>query len=454
MPSSFYKQMVAVFRILFAAAVVILAGFGASHLLLSPKENMATAIKTPEIKQEKIKLFDDAVMHRIDLNFDQTDYWKQLLSHKKIADSLEVTKYLPVDIIIDGKELGNSGIRFKGESSFDFSGEKKKSFKLVFNKFEKGQKYQKVKKLHLNNFFKDPTFMRDKLYLEMQNELGLPTQRSAYTKVFINGAYWGMYLMIEQIDKRFVKRHFNESSGSFFKGEPNALFTDLGKDQNSYHRKYQLKSKTSDKDWNNLVELIQGMHKKNLSDEAYYIQLDNQFEVDDCLRSWALNNTLVNIDAYNMHYPHNFYIYQNSKDKKFNWINYDGNYSFGAWSPNLRYQEMVELPSSYPLDASMERPLLNLLMDNTVCQSKYQNILKDEVLPLLEPAAFTKRVDELKTLIASAVYADDLKLYSNEQFDKCIETHHGDIKDPGAFSPGLKEFAKSRFEFLTKTINQ
>ncbi len=445
------KQLISLFRILLLAAIVILAGFGANDLLLNNGQELGAPL--PSKKVQKIKLFDDSIMHRIDLNFDQADYWKQLLEQRKKADSLEITEYIPVDIKIDQSELGKIGIRFKGESSFDFAGDKKKSFKLAFDKFEKGKKYQKIKKLHLNNFFKDPTFMRDKLYLETQKEMGLATQRNAYAEVFINGEYWGLYLMIEQIDKRFIKRHFNENKGSFFKGEPNALFTDLGVSIESYRRKYQIKSKDFDQDWNNLVNLIQNIHQEKTTDEAYYINIDNLFEVDDCLRSWALNNALVNIDAYNMHFPHNFFLYQNSKDKKFNWINYDGNYSFGAWSPNLTYQGMVNLPTTYPLDPSKERPLFHLLMNNKVAQSKYQNIFRNEVLPLIHPDKIAKRIDELKELITVSVYKDKLKMYSNEQFESCLETNMGDIKDPGAFSPGLKEFSKDRYQFLKQVLN-
>ncbi len=429
--------------------LLFLAGLGLKHLLMDEPFTRTEVKVKPAVKpKKKIKLFDDSIVHRIDLKFDQANYWDQLLDHRKQADSLEITNYLPVDLTIDNTVVGEIGIRFKGESSFEFSGEKKKSFKLSFNKFDKKKRFQKITKLHLNNCFKDPTFMRDKLYLDMQDELGIPTQKSAFAKVYINNIYWGVYLMIEQIDKHFIKRNFNESKGTLFKGEPNALFTNLGKNKSNYSRKYQLKSKNPKEGWKSLIEFIQSLHVRDLSPETFYIQMDSKFEVDDCLRSWALNNALVNVDAYNMHYPHNFYIYQNTKDNKFNWINYDGNYSFGAWSPTLTYKQMVELPIEYELDSTVERPLYHILMDNAVCQAKYQNILKKEVLPLLQESSFNARVDEIKTLIAPAVYADSLKMYSNELFDQCIEQANGDKNDPGAFSPGIKQFTKERAEFL------
>ena len=84
-------------------------------------------------------LFDDTHLHEIHINFASDNFWDTLVLNKKLKDSLEVNTYHKGNVVIDGTELKDVGLRFKGESSYDFTKGQKKSFKLNLNCFTKKQ---------------------------------------------------------------------------------------------------------------------------------------------------------------------------------------------------------------------------------------------------------------------------------------------------------------------------
>ena len=100
----------------------------------------------------------------------------------------------------------------KGNSS-DFHPGDKKAFKIDFNKFKVGQNYYGLKKLNFSNCFKDPTFMREKLFFDLCRAHGVPAPRANYANVKYNGEDWGFYTLIEQIDDQFLDWRIGNDSG-------------------------------------------------------------------------------------------------------------------------------------------------------------------------------------------------------------------------------------------------
>ena len=93
----------------------------------------------------------------------------------------------------------------------------------------------------------------------------------------------------------------------------------------------------------------------------------------------------------------------------------------------------------------LKQPLVTkLLKENIRIKQTYRAIIENEVLDYFVPKELNKKIETLKLLISESVYADSLKMYTNREFDENIEQAIGDIKDPGAFIPGLKPFIKKR----------
>jgi len=108
----------------------------------------------------------------------------------------------------------NIGFRLRGNTS---RLAEKKSFKVSFNTFTPGEKWNGLEKLNLNGEHNDPSILRTKLGWEMAQEAGLVAPHVAYTRLFINNLYAGLYLNVEHYDEQFVESRFGSSAGNLFK---------------------------------------------------------------------------------------------------------------------------------------------------------------------------------------------------------------------------------------------
>ncbi|MFM9028112.1 MAG: CotH kinase family protein [Bacteroidota bacterium] len=391
--------------------------------------------------------FEKDSVHTIKLNFHSCNYWDSLVFYKKRQDSLEIPLYMQASVTIDGKSLYACGVRFKGESSYQFYPGKKKPFRIKFDRYVKGQDFNGLTELNLNNNFKDPTMVREKIYLDLMKRHGLPAPRATYAKVYLNDKYLGLYLITENIDDVFLETRFNDSKGNLFQGEPLANLVYLGNDQKKYFQRYILRNNRKKNDWSDLVKFIRTINDTTLSEAGYAQKLESVFDLDKCLKSWAINNLLGNIDAYNMFYPHNYFLFHDSLTNRWHWISLDGNYAFAAWNPVLNFPQISRMsilkPDSVPYKG--DRPLLDrTIVQNRYLREKYLQMVDNLLLNDLMPDRINSTIDSLKQRIRTAVYADVNKMYSNTDFDTNFESTIGDPMDPGNFIPGLKVYMNER----------
>jgi spore coat protein H len=424
-------------------------------LAITFRSDAQTGTKVKAPKDFGKEFFEKDSIHTIRLTFSQCNYWDSLTVYKKLLDSINVSNYIQASVSIDGKSFYACGIRFKGESSYDFYPGKKKPFRIKFNRFIKNQDFKGLDELNLTNNFKDPTMIREKLYLDIMNRERIPAPRATFAKVYINDKYWGLYMVNENIDDTFLETRFNDKRGNLYQGEPMANFVYLGSDPSKYYNRYVLKTNLKKNDWTDLVRFIRTINDTTVSQEEYVRKLEAVFNLDKCLRAWAINNLIGNIDAYNMFYPHNFYIFHDSVTFKWHWISLDGNYAFAAWNPVKTLPSLVQMsiliPDSVPYKEP--RPLLeHTLGKNKIIQKRYIAIVQELLNHEFNPEKLTQAIDSISARIRVSVYADNNKMYSNNDFDTNLGNTLGDPLDPGNFIPGLKSFITERIRSVEMQI--
>ena len=279
--------------------------------------------------------FDDSFVHEIRITFTDADWYNTLYdSHANDPDD----PYFSAAVECDGVVLDPVGVRFKGNSSFSIPGVKK-SFKIDFNEYDDDTTFVGLKKLNLNNGFKDPTLLRAKIFLDFAGAY-VPTIRAVHTRVYVNGTYWGLYTAVEQVDKTFAQSRFgDDEDGNLFKAAasddvsgPNSDFgsdlTWLGSDPEPYHDYYQLKTNETADDYSQLIEFIDILN--NQSPVDFPTLLEPVFDVQNALAGLALNNLFVNLDSYNGS-AHNYYVYDRDDSGKITHIHWDTNEAFGRF---------------------------------------------------------------------------------------------------------------------------
>jgi len=111
-----------------------------------------------------------------------------------------------------GDEVITNGlIRLKGWSSWWQAipdNPPKLQFVIAFNEIDPNGRFHGLRKIELDMPRIDQTYLRQRLSLAYLRALGLPAQCANSARLFINGAYYGLYTNMERPDKAFLQRLF------------------------------------------------------------------------------------------------------------------------------------------------------------------------------------------------------------------------------------------------------
>ena len=207
---------------------------------------------------------------------------------------------------------------------------------------------QGIRKLHLKWFKDDPAYVREIFCYELFKRAGVWTAaRDNYCRLWIHvegdsqEAYYGVYELLEPIDKRYLKDRkdrFGSSNGYLWKCRNAAAGLnnpdgDIWYDDDSDDRHaYTLETQTEEFD-SARVQLIDFMNKLNsLNDNDFYTWIQEVTDIDLLLKTYAVNVAVGMWDDY-WNNANNYYIYFNAKGVsgyKFFFIPYDYDNTLGT----------------------------------------------------------------------------------------------------------------------------
>ncbi|MFZ1495549.1 MAG: CotH kinase family protein, partial [Saprospiraceae bacterium] len=314
-------------------------------------------------------LFDDAVLANIYVNIDP-----DTLAYIYENPTLDI--YFPAQFIFQQGSVSDTveqiGFRLRGNSS-RFSA--KKSFKISFNTFVTGRRYQGVKKINLNGEHNDPTLIREKLFYDIWHTADMPERRTRFAKLFINNNYNGLYTLLEEFDKDWLERVFNEQDGNLYKCTYPADLEYINENQQTYKdivgagdaRAYDLKTNETEDDYSGLVHLITILNQP--PNDAFVDSIQTILEVNNTLKALAIDVATGNWDDY-AYNRNNYYLYQNATTNKFTFITYDPDNCAGVDFVGADWSMRDCLNWLHP---SNPRPLMSKLL--AIPQFKNQYIL-------------------------------------------------------------------------------
>jgi hypothetical protein len=122
-------------------------------------------------------------------------------------------EWVPAELGYRGKTWKDVRVKLKGHRSLRTLKEKP-SFKVRFD----GKKFLGQKSLTLNNMVEDPTSLREALGYRLYRELGVPAPDTGYARVTVDGEPYGLYLLLETVDKDFLERRFGDDKGAVYEG--------------------------------------------------------------------------------------------------------------------------------------------------------------------------------------------------------------------------------------------
>lgn len=426
---------------LILASLVSLAFFASS----------AFAALTPAVHP----LFDGDAVHEIHLTFDQASWWSTLTNNFNHYDDVP---YLEASFAWDDVNLASIGVRFKGNSSYSGYSGYKKSFKLDIDEFVDGQEIYGLDKLNLNNLFLDPSYVREKTAYELCAAMGVAHSRTNFAALYINGDYWGLYLLVEQQDKEFIESRWGAGEdGNLWKctNDGNSTLEYLDSNESSYYNDYDLKTNETTNDWSDLVDFVDQLNNTSLS--VLPDSLHNRLDVNSALAMLAIDNYIVNLDSYAGRCA-NYYFYDRDLDDRITFTKWDQNEAWGIFNQyNMSTTAMQQL-SPYWTNPQwgQERPLAERLLQIDQYEEVYFGHYKKLMNGAAEPATLVARMEELRDMIRPYVYDDPNTMFSDNDFEVCMTSNvnAGGGGGPGGRSiPALQTFIVNRHSYLQGVVD-
>src|SRR5580765_5892348 len=128
----------------------------------------------------------------------------------------EPRTFVHVDVLAEEVMYRGVGMHLKGRRGSFRSLDSKPGFTLKFNKFNKGQRFHGLEKIHLNNSVQDPSFMTEIICSRMFREAGVPAARATNARVTLNGRRLGFYVLVEGTTEDFLRLYFQDPRGNLY----------------------------------------------------------------------------------------------------------------------------------------------------------------------------------------------------------------------------------------------
>lgn len=399
-----------------------------------------------EKKEKKAKapsFYDVNTVQEIDIRFDQSN-WEYVL------DSLRVNGngLMLADVSINGKMYKDAGVRYRGSQSFRIGGKRNALF-IKLNYITKGRKHQKYKVLKLSNSLRDPSMLREVMACEIARAY-MPAPRANYAKVTVNGRYYGLFVNVEAVADRFLKRNFKDKKGSFFKVDPNpdvkgcsaegmgAL--EYNESTKCYLANFEMEN---DDGWDDLITLTEVLEKNP-------DQIHTVLNVDRTLWMLAFNNVIINLSSYSGQQSQNYYLYRDTITGLFTPIIWDLNLAFGSFKntglgSDLTLKEMQQMDPLLHAD-NPKKPLIRQLLKDPHYKKMYLSHIRTIRKEYFSSGKFAERAKQLQQMIRVPLSNDQDWPYEINDFNKSLTTTVGKQSK----IPGLLELMEKRERFLKK----
>lgn len=383
--------------------------------------------------QQTSGIYDLDVIRNIYLQFDQPNYWQQLLDNKDAGIDI------PATMTVDGNTYPGVGVRFKGQTSYwGVSNSQKKSFNITIDYSDPDQNWEGHETINLNNAYQDASFMREVLYLH-QIRKHIPAAKACYVRLYINGQDWGLYPHVQQLDGTYIKEWFFSNDGTRWRadrpdgtlpggsggmwGDGTAALNYLGTDTAVYQKYYTLKRTKKASPWSDLVQVCDVLNNTPLHQLIHV--LPDYLDLDRTLWFLAAEILFSDDDGYVYKGKMDYYLYWDPETGRITPLEYDGN--------SVMKNNTVNWSPFYNV-SKVNYPLLNRLLAVPEIRQRYLAHFRTLMEDVFSVTEMNARINTLQGLISSHVQSDPKKLYPTSAFYPEINV--------------LKNFVSNRTNFL------
>jgi hypothetical protein len=285
------------------------------------------------VAQSAASIFSQTVLHEAEIRISPSDL-------AALAIDTE-NAYYSGSFTLDGIAVSNVALRQKGSGSRNPF---KPSFKVDFNRYDDEQSYLGLKSLNLKSNVQDWSQLKHRVAMNLFARMGIPAPRQSHARLTVNGSYFGVYLLDEDIDKSFLSRVFHEKNGTLYEMHryPPFHFEYRGPDPSAYIPDNFEPESPDDPDSSALLEMIAAATQS--ADGDFAAALSRWVDWKTFLAQLAVETYIGETDGIAGQLGmNNLYLYQLNKKTLFQFIPVDKDLTFYNRSASIfeRFGENV-----------------------------------------------------------------------------------------------------------------
>jgi hypothetical protein len=264
------------------------------------------------------------------LRFQGRTWADVVTAHCREQPVANVFSYFPADVTVDGQKVERVGLRKKGfVGSLDTD---KPALKMRFEQYVPGQTLRGLTHMVLNNSKQDLSFIKQCLSYQGFAAAGVPAPWCNFAHVTVNGRDLGLYINVESVDRRFLRRHFEDDHGDLWEG---ALSDFRVGWVGTFDKKGDLDVDLTDVDRSRLLVVANALQDAT-SDAELQTKLAGLIDLERFYSLWAAEKVLEHWDGY-ANGANNFYVYDDPKSGRLVFIpsGTDQIFAFEPWATDM-----------------------------------------------------------------------------------------------------------------------
>jgi len=308
----------------------------------------------------------------------------------------------PARVEIDGKPV-DVRLRFKGNGTYMMSGGfLKRPFKLEPAAGKAFDLPGQPTKVNLNNNIMDSSGLREAVAYDVFRRLGVPAPRTAFAKVVLDipgvaeKKTLGLYTVAEQVDDRFLTRHFGKAPTLVLKPE-GAIGMPKRNSWKDIEKMYDPKGKPTAADKRRFQGFLEFVH--DTSDAEFVAKVGEWLDIDAFAKFLAGTVVTSSMDSILVG-GHNYYVVLHPTTGKFHFLPWDLDLAFGGFP--LAGADGVKLSINQP--AVAQEILIKRFLAVPRCKERYRVACRQVADLMRSSEPLRKR---LETTVAPVVKLED-----------------------------------------------
>jgi len=327
---------------------------------------------------------------------------------QQLRDTFEENTYYQADLEWHGIRVRSVAIRSRGHGSRNPA---KPALRIDFNRYVAGQRFLGLESLTLDNLWQDAALVRESVTMALFTKLGQPAPREAYTRLFINDVYQGLYTSVEAIDSDFLSRAFGDGGGYVFEYQWQNPFGGefLGRSLDPYKVRFKPESHELEDDrslYSPLHDLFLEVNRPQSA--TWRASVERYLDVPGFLTHVAIETFVSELDGLLGFWAmNNFYVYRPTGSTRHYFLPWDRDNAFQA------------IDSSIMLRAD-QNVVFRRLLEYPDLRAFYLQVLETCAGVASQNGWLEHEIVARANLIRDAVYADTRKDHTNEEFERQI----------------------------------